>query len=269
MTTILRTLVIVVLSSASAWAGAWVQPEGTTFVSVKTLVTTTDRFFDKDGDVHQRGGWFTKYEVNPYLEYGLTERDTVSVNILAQRLTDSGTDSSVTGLADLELGWRRRLWHSDTTVISGQLTAFIPTGYSLEDSPNLGYDRLGLEPALWVGRGFRLGERNGYLEAQTGLRWYAGYPSEQLRAQVTGSYDFLPWISPFATLELHYGLGNGEDRKEGGQTIVADYRLLKGIFGATVPLTDRVQLTAAWQQHLWGENTGLDGGAYVGVWLFF
>jgi hypothetical protein len=267
--TILRTVAIIILSSASAWAGAWVQPEGGTFVSVKTLVTTTDRFFDEDGTIHQRGGWFTKYEVNPYLEYGLTERDTVSVNILAQRLTDSATDSSTTGLADLELGWRRSLWRSDTTILSAQLTAFIPTGYSLEDSPNLGYDRLGLEPSLWVGRGFRLGERNGYLEAQTAVRWYAGYPSEQFRAQATCSYDLFPWLSPFATAELHYGLGNGEDREEGGQTIVADYRLLKGILGAVIPVTERLRLTAAWQQHLWGENTGLDSGAYVGVWLLF
>jgi hypothetical protein len=267
--TILHTAILLVLWSVSAYAGAWVQPEGAVFVSLKTLVTTTDRFFDENGNIHQRGGWFTKYEVNPYLEYGLTERDTVSVNILAQRLTDSATDAATTGLADLELGWRRSLWRSDTTILSAQLTAFIPTGYSLEDSPNLGYDRLGLEPSLWVGRGFRLGERNGYLEAQTGLRWYAGYPSEQLRAQATGSYDLFPWLSPFATLELHYGLGNGKDREEGGQTIVADYRLLKGILGAVIPVTERLRLTAAWQQHLWGENTGLDGGAYVGVWVLF
>lgn len=266
---LLRPLVIFVLCSTSAWAGAWVQPEGTTFVSVKTLVTTTDRFFDENSNVHQRGGWFTKYEVNPYLEYGLTERDTVSINVLAQRLTDSATDSSTTGLADLELGWRRRLWKDDHTVISAQLTAFIPTGYSLEDTPNLGYDRLGLEPALWVGRGFSLGGRSGYLEAQTGLRWYAGYPSEQFRGQATCSYDLFPWLSPFATLELHYGLGNGKDQEENGHTIVADYRLLKGVLGVTTPLTDRVRLTAAWQQHLWGETTGLDGGAYVGVWVLF
>ncbi len=250
-------------------AGAWVQPEGATFVSIKTLMTTTDRYFDDTGSVHRRGGDFTKYELETYVEHGLTAEDTLMAKLPLQRLTDSATDAASAGVADLEVGWRRRLWHNTTTVVSGQLLALLPTGYSLSNAPALGYGRLGLEPSFLLGRSFSLAGRPGYVESQLGLRCYAGYPSEQVRAMVGGGFSLLPWFSPFATVEVHYGLGNGEDRHAGGQTIVGDYRLLKGTFGAILPMTDTLAWTAAWQQHLWGERTGYDGGVYVGLWLRF
>lgn len=268
-----RPLLLALLALLSltrlAAAGAWVQPEGATFVSVKALTTTTDQYFDDQSRLRQRGGHFTKYELETYLEHGLTARDTVSLKVPLQRLTDSATDQESSGLADLELGWRRLLWQEGATVVSAQMLALVPGGYRLEDAPALGYGRFGLEPSVLVGRGLTLAGRPGYVEGQVGLRWYAGYPSEQVRAMAGTAIALLPWLSPFAALELHHGLGNGEDREVGGQTIVADSRLLKGTLGAMIPVSDAVQFTAAWQQHLWGVRTGHDGGAFVAVWLRF
>jgi hypothetical protein len=252
-----------------AWAGAWVQPEGATFLSLTTTLTSTQHYFDEDSSLRSRGGHFTKYELAAYGEHGLTERDTVSLKVPLQRLTDTVDGSSSAGLADLEVGWRRLLWSQGGAVLSSQLLALVPTGYRLDDPPALGYDRLGIEPSLLAGYGFQWAGRPGFVEAQMGLRAYAGYPSEQIRALLAGGYEVLPWLTPIATVELHHALGTGEDRQEGDATIITNYTLLKGTLGCIIPVYDGLRLTAGWQQHLWGKVTGRDGGPYVGLWLYF
>ena len=51
----------------------------------------------------------------------------------SRRLREKNQD-----LADIEAGWRRLLFNENDHLMSFQLTSFIPSGYDLEDIPQLG-----------------------------------------------------------------------------------------------------------------------------------
>jgi hypothetical protein len=263
---------VVSMISCNAWAGAWLQPKGSFFLSTILYYYKTNHYYDSHGNERKRGGTFTKVELNPYLEYGLTSEDTLVLNVFYDWLDDDqGTRSATNdGLTDLEAGWRHLLWTDGTQVVSSQLTVIVPLGYDIEDNPRLGYGRYAVEGLLQYGTSFRFLERGGFLDLAAGPRFYIGYPSDQIRAKATLGYDVLDFLQLIGGAELHWGVGNGSVKYIGENiTLTPDYKLLKLSISGRFRLSSHLSFVATAYSHTWGEDTGAGGGFYGSFWVSY
>lgn len=252
-------------------AGAAGQQKGHYFISIKPYYYETDQFFDENGDLNDRGGTFKKNEINIYAEYGLPKKCTLTVNTFYNWLSDdvSGTKVENQGLADQEIGLQRIIAQGNhgTIAIHGML--IVPGGYSLEDEPRLGYDRLGAEIALLYGDGFEVRDRYGFYELRLGYRDYEGYPSSQIRVNADVGYDISSRWQIITSGELHYGLNDGyEEQTRGSSLVQSNYRLLKITLAARFRLNEHSSLVFGGYRHVWGEDSGGGGGGYVSLWLY-
>lgn len=255
-----------------AQASAWGQQSGNLFLSLQPYYYSTNSFFDASGDRHSRGGNFTKYEINPYLEYGLTEKDTLSCNMFYNWLSDdsSGETLHQQGFTDQELGWQRQLWQDLSQVLAVQAVLIVPAGYDLEEQPYLGYDRFGMEWNMRYGRSGTPFAHNAYIDLRLGVRHYFGYPSSQARVDVNAGVDITPTVQFLLLNELHYSLNDGDEKIiNGTELLQGEYSLLKTTVAIRYRFDDRYSLVAGGFRHIWGENAGAGGGGYVSLYLQF
>jgi len=269
MLLIMATAAAIFYYPSLLFAGAQGQEKGALFLSLQPYYYSTDQYFDEHGRLHDRGGTFTKFEVNPYLEYGLTDNETLTINIFYNWLTDdvSGRERQTQGLTDQEIGLQHRIATGVNGTIAIHGLMIIPTGYVLEDDPRLGYDCLGAEMSLLYGQSFQMFHKYGFVDLRLGYRDYFGYPSSQLRINTVLGYDISPGWQIFALGELQYGLKNGHEKQLSlGSSVQPDYRLLKVTIAARVHISKHYSLVAGGYKHVWGEETGGGGGGYVSLW---
>ncbi|MBW1982128.1 MAG: hypothetical protein JRJ12_13005 [Deltaproteobacteria bacterium] len=264
------TVAVVIAAPTGARAGAWVRDKGEMFVALQYYYYETSRFFDHSGNSQKRGGKFKKKEINPYIEYGITSQDTLFLNLFYDWLTDNAAEpsSSNSGLTDVECGWRRLLLQQPPQVLSLQTTVIVPTGYDLDEDPRLGYDRFGMELAMFYGRSLQWADRYGFVEGGVGFRHYFGYPAEQIRSYAMLGQDIWEHFQLLGAAELHYGLNNGSNKNIGTNiTVEPNYRLLKVSLGGRLRLRPNCSLVLAYYRHMWGEDTGAGGGFYGSLWI--
>ena len=246
-----------------AHSSPWGREKGELFVAPQVYYYTADRYWDKDGNEKSLSDTFRKWEVATYLEYGLNGRDTLTLRVPYQHLKSGSSTAS--GLSDVEVGVIRKFKEEGSSVISGRLLAIIPTGYSIDRELRLGYGRLGLEGDLLAGKG---GE-NYFLEGGVGYRYYFGYPSDQIRGYGRAGLKGDRWLL-MDTLEVHWGLNNGE-KKTVGQNITLEpyYRLIQNDLNFVYKLTDGLALSVGFVKALWGRNTGNGKSFYAQLWFPF
>jgi len=249
--------------SSGATASPWGREEGELFVAPQVYYYTADRYWDRHGNERSLKDTFKKWEFATYAEYGIDGKHTLTLRVPYQHL-ESG-DSSTSGLADVEVGLIRKLKEEGRSVFSGYLLAVVPTGYSINDDLRLGYGRLGLEGGLLAGYG---GDRY-FLEGGAGYRYYFGYPSDQIRGYGRFGLKGDRWIL-MDTLEVHYGLNNG-DRKRVGRNVTLEpyYRLVQNDLSFVYRLTDHLAVSFGFVKALWGRNTGNGKSFYGQVWFPF
>ena len=263
---------ILIIYPNSINAGAWVREKGEVFFSLQVYYYQTDYAFDSDGSLEKRDGLFWKKEINPYFEYGLTNKDTLVVNIFYDWLYDGQASPSAKnqGLADIEAGWRRLLFKDNNHLISFQVLSVIPSGYDLQDLPQLGYDRWGLEGSMLYGTNFTLLERLGFFDISLGYRKYFGYPSDQIRSLAYVGYDLISPFQIIGSYDLHYGLNNGSQKEISTNILVEpNYRLLKFTLALRYKLSPQHSIIGAAYKHVWGQDTGAGGGFYGSFWINF
>ena len=265
-------LLIFLWSSSQATAGAWGQKKGKFFLSLQTYYYESSKYYNESGNLKHRGGTFRKWEINPYLEWGITNKDTLILNLFYDWLSDdvSGHTRKTQGWADTEVGWQRRLFTGKNQVFSIQGLLICPMGYSIRDDPRLGYGRWGGEIGALYGRSVKFLKHYGFLDLGFGYRWYSGYPSSQIRPRLTLGYDVTKRLQVMGEGKLEYGLKDGSERNL-GRSLVAqpNYRLLKLSLGMTYRITDTCSILMAVYHHAWGEETGGGGGAYGSLWFHF
>ena len=269
---LLYVIVALLVTPQQLRAGAWGRNKGEFFLSLQPYYYSTDIYYDRHGHKHDRGGPYTKYELNPYMEYGVTEKDTIILNIFYDWLTDRTSDGKKQnqGFVDQEIGWQHQFYGDGVAVFAVQGLCIIPSGYNIEDDPRLGYGRFGGEISLLYGRSYKLLDHYGFVDLRVGFRDYVGYPSSQLRPMVTIGYDIFSQWQILAAAELHYGLNNGTEKILGPNLLAQpNYRLLKLSLAARYRLNDQCSLVAGGYGHAWGEETGGGGGAYVSLWYTY
>ncbi len=260
---LLTFFVFLFLFPLAAHSSPWGREKGECFVAPQVYYYTATRYWDRNGDKKSLSDTFRKWEIATYLEYGLNGKDTLTLRVPYQYI-ESGS-SSTSGFSDIEVGVIRKFREKGSSVISGRFLTIIPTGYSINKELRLGYGRFGLEGDLLAGKG----GKSYFLEGGVGYRYYFGYPSDQIRSYGRVGLKGERWLL-MDTLEVHWGLNNGE-RKTVGKNITLEpyYRLIQNDINFVYKITDGLALSVGFIKALWGRNTGDGKSFYVQLWFSF
>ena len=130
----------------AAGAAAWTQPAGQGLAIIKVDEYRSDTYWDRERH-SQDTATYRKFELNPYLEYGVTDRATVGANLFVLKVEQEGSGSS-TGLGDVELFGRYRLYSGGWDSLALQFLLKLPTGYDKNDAVALGAGQVDAEIRL-------------------------------------------------------------------------------------------------------------------------
>jgi hypothetical protein len=260
--------VFFLLLHGQAFAGAWVQDKGHGLSITTVKWYESDDFWDQDRHLNE-GPRYRKMEINPLLEYGVTEDFTAGINAFIPYIDASGQGSNF-GLGDVEILGRYRLWKDDYSSVSTQLLVKVPEAYDEHKLPLLGQGQYDLEGRLLYGRGWQLYKSECFINVEGGFRKRFGAPADEVR------FDWMVgWKSPGKEWEVDFkqenifGLRNnsGTTTSDPFRERSSDYDLYKATLSASYWVVPRVGIQAGLIQDLYGRNTGKGIAPFIGLWI--
>lgn len=182
-------LFLAILSPQVAFGGAWNQPAGEGLFILNQFYFENDAFFDSSG-AKQSQARFQKFELNPYVEYGLNDNWTVGANLFVHAIAQEAGASTPAqqnyGLGDSELFIRRPLYRGEQFRLAVQPLLKLPA-YYVNDAPlRAGNTRMDGELALLAGYAFHAWGHWHFVDALTAYR-HRLHPqlNDQLRSSLT------------------------------------------------------------------------------------
>jgi protein XagA len=173
------------LSPSAALAGAWTLPANTGQASVTATMSSASAAFDTSGVV-QPTPRYNKFELQGWLEYGLTDRFT---GILAPGLQHvdiaAPTDASRTGLGYAEFGGRYSLFQGQSWVTSGQVTLRVPGTNDTSNPAAIGYTDVETDVRGLFGANFAFYGMPAFVDVEIAQRFRAGAPPNEFRGDFT------------------------------------------------------------------------------------
>lgn len=133
-----------------AAAAAWPRARNQHLLVLPVEYSTADRQFDEDGDKIDRLK-FQQVQISPYFEYGLTDSLTIGAQprfIWVQHANEFGGDDINTGLADIDIFARLRLWGRGAAALSVRGLAKAPIEADETEAAPLGFDQADIEGSL-------------------------------------------------------------------------------------------------------------------------
>ena len=164
-----------------AFAGAWVEPKGDGLFIAQATYYSTDSFFDTSGS-KQSQSRYSKYELQPYIEYGALDWLTVGGSAYAQAVNQSGLDNY--GLADPEFFARARVWHNDRNVVSLQPLVKLESNFVHDAAPRGGSKSTDGELSALYGRNVNILSDRDYLDTRLGYRVRSDGLSNEWRGDI-------------------------------------------------------------------------------------
>lgn len=248
---------------------AWVQPEGQAFVAYEYFTYKTAQYYSIGGTITPSNNLFDKKENNLYMEYGLTETNTLSAKFLWANIYQT-VEGKTVGFEDMEFGWRHQVKKTGDHVFSLQFTGIIPGGPP--DKPVLRYAKYAGQLDFMYGRSFKIHDHYGFFNTEIGYRVYQGYPSDQVRGIVSAGFNITQKLQLLSALYLEYGIWNGTPINFADNFNVLqnpNYRLLKWDITARWRICKKYSLVFGWYRDIWGRNVGSNGGVHGGIWAEF
>lgn len=270
MTLLSHAVVMLCFFAPPAHAGAWLQPEG-----AGQLITTMSsyhatKFYDINGTRAAQDP-FSKIELNPYIEYGLTQALTVGANVLMN--SNSASTNPFGGREDYyglqgELFARTALWEKEGSILSLQPLVKLPVYYADKGFYQTQYTRADVELALLAGTHFSAMGFTHFLDGSAAYRVRSGAPGNQakfnltLGTQVNDEWTILTqafstWaVSPPALPSLT-------------QRTEDDYDAIKLQLSAVYALTNTLSVQAGGFINTHPRNTGAGSGVLAALWWNF
>lgn len=251
--------------TSSALAGAWTRDAGDLLLVTTGVYYSSDRYFDQDGQTKPQGE-FSKYELNPYLEYGLTDSLTLGANFFAQYLEQeaiTGESNDNWGLTDTELFARQRLLQGESWVVSFQPLIKLPSFYYHDELPKGGNNRFDLEASLLGGYSFSLWSLYHYADIRFGYRHRLDYRlHDQLRMDAKLGLSLSDRWQLIPALAYTHALGNTQSSAF-AESGLNDYDLLKVECSLLYRWNEQLYLSAGLFSHMDGTQTGKGHGMMV------
>lgn len=261
------------ISSPYLHAGAWNQAPGHGQIILSSSFLETRRGFDASGSEQPFGsqGRFRQIAFNPYVEIGLTRRNTLVLNLNAPVLLYSDRYGSSTsgGLGDVEIGLKRRLNATESKwAISGQLTAKFP-GYPAQRNPAPGNHQEDAEARFLIGRGGLLAGHHFFWDAEAAYRYRSLAPADQFRADFsTGLNLSRRWMAMGQVFAIQ-SLRNGDPFSTTNPSAQSDFDLYKTEFSLVTLIRRNTRVQIGWCDAFAGRNTGSGHSFLIGLWKNF
>jgi len=234
-----------------AHAGAWIQPKGQGLAIAQTTFYTTSHYFDVDGQ-KQSQLRFTKYELQPYLEYGLTDSITLGGSAYLDTVVQANEEHR--GITDPQFFLRGRVYHDDRQVVSIEPLIKLPSHFSESTPPQGGSKSTDLELSLRYGRSQPLLTPHDYTDFRLGYRQRSLGLSDQLLIDAAVGIKYTAWeFTPALRATLATSSPDTVTFSENGEL---DYSLLKAEFGVLYHLNSDQALQATLFNHVSGVQTG-------------
>ncbi|MBX9726764.1 MAG: hypothetical protein K2X09_05820 [Rickettsiales bacterium] len=187
----LYALMMFLTTAPAAMAGAWLQADGQGLFIAQAAYYSSSRFYDTSGAT-QRQPRFSKYEFQPYVEYGATEWLTIGGSAYAQRVEQSGNGN--VGLADPELFVRSELWRDGSERLSIQPLIKFGSHFRDTNTPRGGSRSVDAELSLLYGRNLNLVSPNDYFDARVGYRLRGSNRSPEWRSDVAAGFNVMDGV---------------------------------------------------------------------------
>jgi hypothetical protein len=262
----LLPFLIIACASHSALAGAWLMPKGDGLAITQLTYFSSDAYWDVAGERTSQDT-FKKWEIQPYVEYGLTDKITIGGSGYLQRVGQSGKDN--TGVADPEFFLRSRLWYNDREVLSIQPLIKLPSRFHHNDRvPRGGSKSSDAELSLLYGKSLDIFSNRDYLDMRIGYRLRDRGLEPQYKADIAlgvspwERWQFIPAIRVVQAEMI-------DDNQAFSQTGDLDYDLLKAELTVAYRLDDGGWIQATYFDHMEGSQTGDGNGIALGYAVRF
>lgn len=248
-------------------AAAWLQEPGSGLAILTLRDYESDQYWDADGN-RRDTSTYSKKELTPFIEYGLTNDLTIGTKLYLLDITHTGFGTE-SGLGDVELFGRLKLWSSDWEALSAQFLLKVPSGYDKDASPSLGAGQYDLEARLLYGDG-------GVWDKQTSSTWYFGVeaavrkrfedPEDEFRLDWT-----VGWRSPSQKWEWEFLQENliALSHSANSADRWADFDLYKVTPSGRYWFSPHTAFQFGITQDVAGRNTGQGSTAFAALWLRF
>ncbi len=256
-----------VVISSHAYAGAWVQPQGSGEISLNYFYYETDEFYDLQGNT-QGQGQFIKHAIQPYAEYGLTDKLTVGGLFELQYVTQENVGGSAKrtnpGIADPKVFLRRHLFDYEGLTMSIEPSLKLESAFRDNRAPKGGSNVTETSIGLLSGYSFEWFDYYHFIDTRLEYRNRSGGLQEQFVAdirlglRVSDELTIIPAFYSITNLDL-------PAQQTFAQNGDVDFDLYKAELGGSYDLSDELTLLAGVNAHVGGRNTGKGGGFNVGV----
>jgi hypothetical protein len=246
---------------------ACLQQKGHAYLCGTYWTYSSDEFWNSSGDRRDAHNEFEKSWYTLYAEYGVTRWDTATLKMGWGRVEES-LNGRTFGFEDVEIGWKRQMGKKWDHWVAAEIIAIIPV--EKEYKSGVRYGCYGGEINLLFTKGFLIWNKCGNYDLRLGYRGYDDFPADQLRADAV--FNLKPFSKLTITLAgfLDYGFNNGKSRDDESFFLYhPNYRLLRSEIQATYNIYKGASVFIGYNQHLWGQNAGTNGGAYGGAQIQF
>jgi protein XagA len=268
------TLLAMIFLAPTLEAGAWNQDPGHGQFILTTSFLQVTRGWDRDGVTRSfaNGGKFRQIEINPYLELGVSRRNSLVINAFVPvlRYQDSYGSRSSFGFGNVEVGWRRRLSSPESKwAVAGQATVALPA-YSADRNPPPGNHQEDVEARFAVGYGQDFGRSHLFWDAEAGYRYRSGAPADQVRSEATGGIELARRLMFMGQFFGITGMRNGQPISQLlNPNAQSDFDLYKAQASIVARLPDRMSIQAGVNRGFAGRSTGIATGLLVAIWRTF
>lgn len=246
-------------SCSGVHAGAWTMPKGEGQAIVTMAYSFAGDAYDEDGNPVAIKP-FEKYELRGFAEYGVTDWATIVFQPEVRLKEQDEAESK--GLGRVDVGLRTRLWRNNFAVASIEGSVSAP-GQSDDLAPLNGGDTdWEIEARALYGRGFDIGWRHGFFDAQVGYRHRFSDPADEVVVDLTVGLDVTE--RSFAMLQSFNRLSVGSAKLPFAKT--QEHKLA---FSTVYRVNDRWSVQAGSQATAYGRNVLREQGFFVALWSKF
>lgn len=269
LTNTLCTALLVALSASSVFAGAWTREKGKLYDKLGFNVYYADKNFDPDGGKSDfpNGGTFRDYNLNNYIEYGLTDNLTLINSLVYKRIDKNETtvDMTTWGVGDIDVAARYKLAEGNWGILSVQALLKIPSAYDKNDRLPLGNGQFDYEGKLLYGKSL-YPHIPGYVNLELGYRFRDGDPSDEFRYLVEFGVDVTKSFYGRLKLDGIYSIDNGNKYAyDGNPTTTNNFDLGKLELTAGYKITPAWGLELTFTPPLYGQNTAAGFNYALGI----
>jgi hypothetical protein len=254
------------LIASAVYAGAWTRQAGSGLYIQNASYYFTNKFFDNSGNKKTFSG-YGKYELNPYLEYGLSDRLTIGSNIFLQRVsqtTNNINNQTNWGIGDSEFFSRLRLWQKNGFIVSAEPMVKLPSLVREAAMPQIGNRNFDAAITLSGGYGYKAWQLNHFVNIDIGYNHRFGSPHDQVKFSGTAGFSVSEnWMVIAQVFNTsRFGTNIAPTFTESSAD---DYNLTKLQISAIYKIDSKLSLQTGIFSNIAGRNSGAGNGVVLAV----